>query len=71
MLSEATFPLESLDKLLAAAEERGVRREMVLGSAESRGGGLRFQELAAAYEAAAHLTGDDAFGLHVGERTAA
>jgi AraC-like DNA-binding protein len=71
MLSEATFPLESLDKLLAAADEGGIAREMVLGSAEPQGGGLRFEELAAAYETAARLTGDDAFGLHVGERTAA
>jgi AraC-like DNA-binding protein len=75
MTSDPTLPFESLEKLLQAAEERGVGREALLAasglSAAGMRAGLRFHELAAVYEHAARLTGDDAFGLHVGERTTA
>lgn len=73
-MAETTFPIESLDKLFAAAAERGVGRDELLAAAgldlDSGQWGVTFEQLAAAYEVAARLAGDDQFGLHVGERTA-
>jgi AraC-like DNA-binding protein len=68
------LPLETLEKVLAAADEAGVPRDWVTAEAGIRNplgaAGIPYHDLAAAYEAAARLTGDAAFGLHLGERTA-
>lgn len=67
----AFLPFEAAEKLLAAAVARGVDRATLLARAgiaedEARIGPAA---LCALYEEAARLTGDDSFGLHVGERT--
>jgi AraC-like DNA-binding protein len=69
----ATLPIEAAEKALAAAEETGVPRATLLATAGigEAGADIDFAMLCALYEQAARLTGDDAFGLHVGERTAA
>jgi len=65
-----SFPPESIEKALAAAEEAGVPRGDLLGAAGlAPGAPLSFRQLCAVYEHAARLTGDSDFGLHVGERT--
>lgn len=66
-----TLPAQAAEKALAAAEEAGVPRPRLLAAAEAGklGTALSFETLCAIYEQAARLTGDDAFGLHVGERT--
>ena len=68
------FPPESLEKVLASAEAAGVARETLAAEARidlsQAGAGIGFAPLAKAYEAAARLTGDPSFGLHLGELTA-
>lgn len=75
MPPDRTMPMASLDKLAEAAEARGVKRHALFARAglelADRAAGLRYGELAVAYEAAALLTGDCAFGLHLGEEAAA
>ena len=70
----SSLPMDTLEKVLAAAEREGVSRSCLAAEAGIRLGGdssgVRFEDLAAAYEAAARLTGNAAFGLHLGERTA-
>jgi AraC-like DNA-binding protein len=74
MTAALPFPPETLEKVLAAAEAAGIDREKL--AAEARidlaraAAGIGFAPLARIYEAAARLTGDSAFGLHLGERTA-
>jgi AraC-like DNA-binding protein len=71
---EAAFPAEVLEKLFVAAEAAGVPRidlERELGRSGRAGEKVSFPALAAAYETAARATGDAAFGLHVGQSTAA
>lgn len=65
----AAFPIEAVEKLLQAAEERGVSKASLLSSAgiEKPGKEIGLAPLCALYERAARLTGDDALGLHVGE----
>lgn len=74
MIHASPFPPESLEKVLAAGEAAGVPRERLASEAgidlSQAGSGTGFEALANAYEAAARLTGDPAFGLHLGERTA-
>jgi AraC-like DNA-binding protein len=74
MTSAPSLPPESLEKVLAAAEAAGVDRERLAAEAgidlSRAAAGIGFEALAGVYEAAARLTGDSAFGLHVGERTA-
>ena len=65
------LPAEAAEKVLAAAEEAGVPRHVLLaqvpiGPAPEA---ISYETLCALYEQAALLTGDAAFGLHVGERT--
>ena len=65
-----TFPAEVADKLFDAAAEAGVARELLLGAVGVEPeAALSYADLAALYERAARLTGDEAFGLHVGQRT--
>lgn len=67
----AFLPLEVLEKLFAAAERAGLPRTLLAGElALPSNGFLSFETVAHAYETAATLIGDPAFGLHVGERTA-
>lgn len=67
-----TFPAEVADKLISAAAMKGIGAPTLFAAAGvDRRDTLRYAELCALYEAAAHLTGDPAFGLHVGERTRA
>lgn len=72
-MDEPKLPSESLDKLLAAAEAEGVSPAALAAAAglESRAfaAGIGYGELASLYEEAARLTGDEAFGLHVGVST--
>jgi len=67
------FPAETTEKLLMHAEQLGVSRQRLLEQAavDSRGevSQLSYEQLAALYDEAARSSGDDAFGLHVGERT--
>lgn len=69
----SALPADTLEKVLAFAEEAGVPRARLAAEAGiDLGDGaaaVPFADLAAAYEAAARLTGDAAFGLHIGERT--
>jgi AraC-like DNA-binding protein len=66
------LPIEAAEKVLAAAEAAGVARDALLAAAGIAEAGARisYGSLCALYEAAARLTGDGAFGLHIGERTA-
>jgi AraC-like DNA-binding protein len=65
-----TFPPEVADKLFDSAAEAGIARDTLLAAAGiAAGSALSYPQLAALYEGAAKLTGDEAFGLHVGERT--
>lgn len=65
-----SFPPEAADKLLAVTGEAGVAAEAVFAAAGmSEGTPLDYPALCALYEAAAGLTGDEAFGLEVGLRT--
>jgi len=68
--ASVSLPIEAAEKALAAAEENGVPRRLLLGAAgiAEPAALLSFASLCALYEAGARLTGDDAFGLHVGER---
>lgn len=66
------FPAEVAEKLLDRAAAAGVDREAMFGAAAvDPGVPLTYSRLCALYEAGARLTRDDAFGLHVGERTRA
>lgn len=69
----ATFPAESLETVLVAAERRGVGRVELLRALDiaEPAGPVAYELLAAAYEQAARLAGDAAFGLHAGEATPA
>lgn len=72
MVRGMTFPVEVADKLLQAAADRGVPADELFGAAGViQGSALSYAQLCALYEAAARLTGDSDFGLHVGERTKA
>lgn len=68
------FPPQTLEKVLAAAEAAGIARERLAAEAgidlAGAAAGIGVAALARVYEAAARLTGDSAFGLHLGERTA-
>jgi len=68
------LPPETLEKVLAAAEAAGIARERLAAEAgidlSRTSAGIGPGALAGVYEAAARLTGDAAFGLHLGERTA-
>lgn len=69
-----SFPFAVLDKLLDFAAGAGVPRSLLLsdaGLAEGAAAAVSYRQLCAAYEAAAHRTGDVDLGLHVGERTRA
>ena len=65
------LPIAAAEKALAAAEEAGVPRAALLAAAGVSQGAvtLGFDTLCALYQQAASLSGDDDFGLHVGERT--
>jgi len=65
-----TFPAEVAHKLVEAALEAGVRRSALFAAAgvEARTP-LSYADLCRLYAAGARLSGDSAFGLHVGERT--
>lgn len=65
------FPIEAVEKLFSAAEKRGVARTALLAAAglAELGDEIGLAPLCALYEEAARLTGDGAFGLHVGEAT--
>ena len=67
------LPAKAAEKALAAAEAAGIepRRLLCLAGIDEAPDELSFAELCELYEQAALLTGDDAFGLHVGERTSA
>ena len=74
MPREYTILVRSVRKITDAAAARGVGAEelygavdldpALLGDPDNR---ITFAQFAALYENAARLTGDDAFGLHVGE----
>ena len=76
MPREYTILTKSVRKIADAAAARGVPAEelyravnlaaALLDDPDSR---IPFTQLVALYEEAARLTGDDAFGLHVGERS--
>ena len=71
-----TIQVRAVVKILAAAEAAGVEPAALCGTvgldpkliddADNR---IPFAQFVALYEHAARLTGDDAFGLHIGERT--
>jgi AraC-like DNA-binding protein len=64
------LPSEAADKPLARAAKAGVSREALKRAAGWDGGAeIAFGDLCAMYEQAARLTGDGAFGIHVGEET--
>jgi AraC-like DNA-binding protein len=64
------FPAEVADKVVAAAVSAGVGRDALFAAAGLEPAApLAYPELCRLYEKAALLTGDGAFGLHVGERT--
>lgn len=66
----AELPAEAAEKVFALAQECGVARDRLLeASALPSGSTLSFEQLCALYAQAARLTGDAAFGLHVGART--
>lgn len=74
MLETATMlPMEAAEKALVAAEAAGVARAALLGAVgiAAPAAQLSFEDLCDLYECAARLSSDDAFGLHVGERTSA
>lgn len=71
-----TISIKAVGKIVDAAEASGVRPEelyravgldpSLLGDADNR---IPYSQIVELYETAAHLTGDDAFGLHLSERT--
>ena len=65
------LPFVAAEKALAAAEKRGVSRRALLAAAgiAEVSAEIDFAALCTLYEEAARLTGDDTFGLHVGEQT--
>ena len=68
-----SLPFAAAEKALALAEQKGVARQQLLAAAQvpEGAGSVSFRSLCAIYEDAARLSGDDAFGLHVGEWTSA
>ena len=76
MPREHTILVRSVNKIIDAASVHGVEPEEIyrainleralLDDPDNR---IPFHKLVAAYEHAAQLTGDDAFGLHVGENS--
>lgn len=67
-----TFPVEVADKLISTAAIKGIGAVTLFAAAAvNQRDTVEYAELCALYEAAAHLTDDAAFGLHVGERTKA
>jgi AraC-like DNA-binding protein len=74
MPREHTILVRSVRKIAEAAAARGVAPEDLYGAValdpsllEDPDNRIPFDQLVAIYEHAARLTGDDAFGLHVGE----
>jgi len=75
MQDVSTIPVKAVGKIIDAAAEAGVKPEhlyqavnldpALLADPDNR---IPFAQLVTLYEQAARLTGDDAFGLHVGER---
>ena len=69
-----TIPAKAVEKIVRAAAVRGVTAQSlyravdlspsILDDPDSR---IPFAQLVSLYEQGARLTGDDAFGLHVGE----
>ena len=65
-----TFPAEVADKIADAVECAGTGRQTLFSATGLEAGApLSYGDLCSLYEAAARATGDEAFGLHVGERT--
>ena len=69
------IPVSSAGKIISAAEAAGVKLEELCRAAnldpsllEDVDNQILFSQLIGLYQSAARLTGDDAFGLHVGER---
>jgi AraC-like DNA-binding protein len=76
MAGSGTISVKAVGKILDAARERGVApRELCRAAAldpaaaEDPDGRIPYAQVVALYEEAARLTGDDAFGLHMSERT--
>ncbi|HEX8721426.1 MAG TPA: AraC family transcriptional regulator [Pyrinomonadaceae bacterium] len=76
MAVSGTISVKAVGKILDAASGRGVSpaelcRAVSLDPAalEDPDGRIPYAQVVALYEEGARLTGDDAFGLHVGERT--
>jgi AraC-like DNA-binding protein len=70
------IPISAVSKIINAAASAGVKPEELcrasrldLSALEDADNQIPFTELIRLAEYAAHLTGDDAFGLHVGEQT--
>lgn len=76
MVATSTISVKAVGKIASAASLAGVAPEklyhavgldpLLINDPDNR---LPFSQLVALYEQGARLTGDDAFGLHVGERT--
>src|SRR5215218_5454510 len=76
MAVSGTISVKAVGKILDAASELGVPRGELCravsldpAAAEDPDGRIPYAQVVALYEEGARLTGDDAFGLHVGERT--
>ncbi len=76
MLIAYKIPVSAVSKIINAAEAAGVKPaelcravKLDLSSLEDAGNQIPFEQLIRLDEHAARLTGDDAFGLHVGEQT--
>jgi AraC-like DNA-binding protein len=75
MTETATILVRAANKLIDAVEATGVRKELfldevgfdatLLGDPDNR---IPYSSIIAMYEQAARVTGDDCFGLHIGER---
>ena len=70
------IPVSAVSKIIKTAEAAGVSPEELcrsvkldLSALEDADNQIPFRQLVALSESAARLTGDDAFGLHVGEQT--
>lgn len=63
---EPRLPLQTIERLVDAASARGVSLDR-FGPLDRSAGGVKYEQLARMYEQAAHATGDEAFGLKVGE----
>lgn len=74
MTGTSTIQAKAVEKIVRAAAARGVNAQVLFRAAKVEANGLDdpdrripFAQVAALYEHGAKLTGDDAFGLHVGE----